>query len=190
LHWIDPERTFGKDQLGYQNAIKEILWVLQDNGIGGERSSGYGAFQLKTPRTLNAGFDFSIASSAEQLMLLSRYHPKPEEISTNIKSAISAYRLTTVRGWAHTVFGADKRRKRLKMIEEGSFIAKGQEGVLGDIVDLKPERLSSGQNQDQNENKDLDGSQDEDNKTFPHPVYRYGLGLGIKWPNTSQEEHS
>lgn len=158
VHWRKPEAEYAGKK--FKAALEMALKMMQDDGVGGERTTGYGAFSLVdgiSPIT------FADAVQPDGLAyLLSRYHPQGDEAMQALNDPHSAYRLTPVAGWLHTYDGASQRRKRVFLVEEGGLIRMGQ-GALGDVVDVRPEY----------------------NGVFgvAHPVYRMGLALALAWPS-------
>jgi len=148
--------------LPYSDAFEKIMKTLGESGLGGERTTGYGGFNyrageaivLDDPRSEGIAF------------LLSRYHPRTEELATVHTNRSAAYRLESVAGWLRTPTGASQRRKRLWLVSEGSLVG-GVPG--GDVTDVRPTY--------QNPDGDV-----------PHPVYRSGLAVAIGWPDSTGEE--
>jgi CRISPR-associated protein Csm4 len=148
VQWLRPDAQ--ADDLAYQEAFELLLALLADSGLGGERTYGYGAFEYATHGPISLP-DPQLHSQA---MLLSRYHPRSEELPHVLQGA---YRLESVAGWLESPDGADRRRKRLHLLAEGSLIT-WPGSPAGDVVDVNPTY--------QNLQGDL-----------PHPVWRYGLAL-------------
>ena len=150
VEWLDENGTYPAD-------FSHCLNALQDEGLGGERSSGYGAFDY------DEGEDFSLlsAKSGKAGYTLSRYHPTKAELPDALSEKSAAYKLVNVGGWLHTHERADQRRRKLWMVEAGSIIQVSGE-VQGSLTDTKPEYKSEAE-------------------AFPHPVWRYGFALPIKF---------
>ena len=89
------------------------------------------------------------------MLLLSRYHPRPEEAAQMLTTEGAAYELIHVAGRVRSLGQADQRRRGARLVAEGSLIGGGARGTL---VDVRP---TVG--------------------TYPHAVWRYGLALGIQW---------
>jgi CRISPR-associated protein Csm4 len=156
VHWLKPEQPVGGNGWSYREALARVLAMLQDEGVGGERSTGYGAFDLqegKAPLTLDDPAPGGLA------LLLSRYHPRNEELPAALSDGGTAYELSPVGGWLQSWDGAAQRRKRLWLVSEGSLVRAVGPGPWGDIVDVRPEYKDPA-------------------PAFPHPVWRYGLALG------------
>jgi CRISPR-associated protein Csm4 len=160
LSWRKPDAEY--DGYKFMDAVNLALQTLKDDGLGGERTTGYGAFSFQTEQAIN----LKDAQAGQTAYLLSRYHPRADEIDSTLRDEQAAYRLVSVAGWLRTFDGAAQRRKRVTLVEEGSLIRAG-EGVMGDVVDVRPEYL------------------DKDTKEYkpgvPHPVYRHGLALTLAW---------
>lgn len=143
---------FGAVAVGQTFSLSELLTVLGDSGLGGERTAGYGHFtwQPKGELPLNA--------PQSAAYLLSRWHPKADEVTLLPNSA---YKLEAVEGWLRTPENAAaQRRKRVWLVNEGSLIAGNPQGGA---VDVRPE---------------YDAKSGE---TIPHPVYRPGFALALNW---------
>jgi CRISPR-associated protein Csm4 len=130
----------------YAKRFKAALRLLGDMGIGGERSSGCGAFEVD--------FVEDALSPSHQpgetgaWMSLSLVFPTKDDL-TKLSGAV--LRLRERKGWISSPFTADSyRRKRVFMLDEGSLFAEKIEGCLPDVT---PSIW----------------------KTETHPVYRYGL---------------
>jgi CRISPR-associated protein Csm4 len=158
VEWRRPDLLLDpQGGLTFQGAFRNALAALRDDGLGGERTSGYGAFETRE------GAPVALADSepGRLIYLLSRYHPREEELPSALVAPGAAYRLVAVSGWLSTLHGEAQRRKRLFLVGEGSLVHPGA-SPAGDIADLRPEH--------------------ETGPAFPHPVYRYGLALGVPWP--------
>lgn len=138
--------------LGQTSSLSELLTVLGDSGLGGERTAGYGHFTWKPKGEL------PLEAPQSAAYLLSRWHPKAEEVGL---LSNSSYKLEAVEGWLRTPENAAaQRRKRLWLVAEGSLIAGNPQG---DAVDVRPEyEAKSGE-------------------TIPHPVYRPGFAIALDW---------
>ncbi len=150
IQWRSPEARFGSRR--FQDAFNLALNMLSDDGLGGERTTGYGMF------TFSQGDVIRLADPQQGglMYLVSRYHPREEEIQPVLADPRSAYHLEKVGGWLRTFGSAAQRRKRLFLLGEGGLIPMLPE-VAGDLVDLAPAGIS-------------------------HPVYRSGLALAVGWP--------
>jgi CRISPR-associated protein Csm4 len=163
VQWLKPEVKVKPDNTTFAEAFEHALAFLADDGIGGERSVGYGAFNSQKGEALTLEAELQIGKPA---FLLSRYHPMGDELPTALNSAGTAYRLTSVGGWLRSLDGPAQRRKRIYLVAEGSLVTPTK-FPTGDVCDVQPTY--------QNPTGDL-----------PHPVYRYGLACMVGWPNASQ----
>ncbi|HEY75206.1 MAG TPA: type III-A CRISPR-associated RAMP protein Csm4 [Thermoflexia bacterium] len=155
VEWRAPDREVEGEGIVYQDALHRALALLADDGLGGERSAGYGVFTWRKGETLS----LPDPSPGELLYLLSRYHPRKEELPAALTGGDTAYSLVSVGGWLRSPDGAAQRRRRLWLVAEGSIVQTTEGDTRGDVVDVRPTY--------ENPAGDL-----------PHPVWRYGLALG------------
>jgi CRISPR-associated protein Csm4 len=160
VQWLEPDAPVSKDS-DYRQAFKLTLSLLQDDGLGGERSTGYGAFTWEESGSVS----LPDPAPGRPAWILSRYHPRPEELPAALAAEHSAYQLVSVGGWLRSPDGPAMRRKRLMMVAEGGQVALPQLPA-GDVSDVRP-------------------IYDNPAGDLPHPVYRYGLALaaGMKEAN-------
>lgn len=160
VQWLDPDAPVG-DGDSYRRAFQLTLSMLQDDGLGGERSTGYGAFTWAESGSVS----LPDPAPGRPAWLLSRYHPRAEELPASLTAEHSAYQLVSVGGWLRSPDGPAMRRKRLRMVVEGGQVALPALPA-GDVSDVRPTY--------ENPAGDLS-----------HPVYRYGLALaaGMKEAN-------
>lgn len=157
-----------EDGQTFRELVRSALDLLQTNGLGGERSSGYGQF------TLSEASPVSLPDAKEGMRawLLSRYLPQTAELEAGaLADRETAYAITTVRGWVHTLDAPDQRRKSLVMVSEGSLVcATG--ALMGAVANVQP---TYGAN---------DGT-----PGIPHPVYRYGVAVALGVPPHKEGSH-
>lgn len=139
-----------------KSLLEGLLRVLADEGIGADRSSGYGAFipeEIAAPQ-FNKG---SIA------VTLSRYNPTEDELIDGVLGEGALYQLVDVGGYLYTTQAHGQRRKRVRMIEAGAVLNTSKRVPIGRLVDVRPEIVG------------------EVAKNAPappdHPVYRSGIAL-------------
>lgn len=142
--------------------FERALRTLSEDGLGGERSAGYGAFSYTPPHSL----PLPDPQPGGAALLLSRYHPRADETSA-LQHREAGYELAAVAGWLRSWDGAAQRRRRLWLVREGSVVYLPVDGQWGDVVDVRPTY--------KNPAADL-----------PHPVWRYGLALAVGWPYRTQ----
>jgi len=157
VEWHAPQATAG--EATFEQVFRQTLTLLGDDGLGGERTTGHGTFRYKEGGILTV----SDAHPGSLALLLSRYHPRPDELPTALNGEGTAYTLDSVAGWLRSWDGAAQRRKRLWLVSEGSVIRTVGAAPWGDVTDMRP---------------DYDAPSGE----LPHPVWRYGLALaaGLK----------
>ena len=146
--WFDAKFETEKTQA----QIEAILRVLGDTGIGGERSAGYGTFDL---RRITAEPQPESESEADRFVTLSPICPRDaDELDRLIQGDDISYTLEERSGWIGSSEGSGLRRQQVWMFAEGSVL-NGNGEQVGRLVDLKPD-------------------------TCPHPVWRYAYAWPIK----------
>ena len=159
IQWRHPDALV-EDTISYKEALHKSLAVLGDEGIGGERSAGYGAFYP----TYGEEIHLPHPQAGRVAWLLSRYLPTQAEIPM-VRAHDAAYQLVRVGGWARSLDRADQRRKQITFLTAGSLIQwdpsdSSTAAVVGSIEDLRPTYTAGAGN-------------------LPHPVYRNGLALAV-----------
>ncbi len=187
--WFGVAWNSSPDML--RQAFERALALLQDDGLGGERTSGYGQFtcQRQPPLTLPDPAD------GQPGLLLSRYHPCPGELPEALTAPGVAYNLVAVSGWINSPDGAALRRKRVQLVAEGSLV-RLPEGLGGDIADVTPElggpRLSEQQDLLDEDNPEASAATNlpPEIAPLPHRVYRYGLAIATAWPFSGEARNA
>lgn len=155
--WRQPAQSIGADgEFTYQTGLNKALAVLGDEGIGGERTAGYGVLTA----TPGAPFDLPNPVPGEVAWLLSRYLPTPTELTSALGHPQAAYQISRVGGWVRSLDSADQRRKQVMLVNEGSLIGWPAADTVGSIADLRPDY-------------------NEALGELPHSVYRSGLALAL-----------
>lgn len=165
VQWRDPERPIGP--LTARAAFARALAILQDHGLGGERSVGYGGFETQE----GAPLDLPAPRPDAPAYLLSRYHPTADEIKGGALAAPdAAYQIARVGGFLHSPDSPAQLRRSLRLLEAGSVIRWPAEddGPPGDLVDVRPQY---------------------DQITFPHPVWRFGYAAAAAILPVSEVAH-
>lgn len=165
VQWRDPDRPIGS--LTARAAFERALSILQDNGLGGERSVGYGGFQYQ----IGAPLDLPAPRPGAPAYLLSRYHPTPAEIQGGALAGPDtayqgiAYQITRVGGFLHSPDSPAQLRRSLRLLEAGSVIRwpTVANGAPGDLTDARPQYPGQP-------------------TPFPHPVWRYGYAAAAGLP--------
>ncbi|MCX7771011.1 MAG: type III-A CRISPR-associated RAMP protein Csm4 [Proteobacteria bacterium] len=112
-----------------------VLTLLGHTGIGGERTYGYGNFEVLNFEKVSGVFE-KIASDGNKFTLLSLYHPSKDE-RENIEKKLISYEIKRKKGWITS--GKESmplKRKSLGFLVEGSVFL---ERVKGALVDVTPE---------------------------------------------------
>ena len=130
--------------------LETLLHHLGDRGIGGERTNGYGAFQLD----INPDFVVTWPQTGNGRVLLSRLWPKPDEVAF-LQDDLAAYQLVTVGGWFYSPAHKPLRRKRVTLVAEGSVLPAPS--LQGERANVTPQW----------------------DVPLPHPVYRCGYALSL-----------
>ena len=115
--------------------IENLLRVLGDTGIGGERNAGYGMFDF-TEVTL----EMPAAAVGNQFVTLSPICPESPEQLAELLTGDIAYTLNPLTGWVSTT-GTASRRKQVNMFAEGSVLHTN-DALTGRLVDLRPNNWS------------------------------------------------
>ncbi len=139
-----------------QSLLDSLLLHLGDRGLGGERSAGYGAFEVEGV----AAPPLPDVAQAPRVMTLSRYNPTEAELKAGVLGEQASYELVDVGGWLASPDGPAQRRRRVRMIEVGSVLMQPPGiTITGQIVDVRPQYEQSGAPE--------------------HPVYRSGVALTV-----------
>ncbi len=146
--WRDPYRRCG--DYSFKEAFEISLKELSRSGIGGERTYGYGVFEIFDKKDV----EWPDPEPGKPALLLSRYNPRPDELPDVLRNA-KGYALEEVRGWTYSPHG-QYRRRSIVMLKEGSVLVPEKE-LYGHVVDVGPIHVET--------QKPL----------LPHPVWRYGL---------------
>lgn len=139
--------------VGQVQNIPDLLRLLGEGGLGGERTAGYGAFTFtqepkKEFRSPSGGYAY----------LLNRWHPANEIEISFLKKGETSYKMVAVSGWLLSPGHASQRRKRIWLVGEGSLIAGNP---LGDVANVCP---------------DYEGK-----PGVSHPLHRAGFALALDW---------
>ena len=115
-----------------QTRVETILRVLGDTGIGGERSAGYGIFDLHSEPA-----EIESEREADRFVTLSPICPRDtDELNALIQGDVG-YTLEERSGWISSTEGSGLRRQQVWMFGEGSVLS-GDGAQVGCLVDLKP----------------------------------------------------
>ena len=116
-----------------QTQIETILRVLGDTGIGGERSVGYGIFDLHSKPA-----EIESERETDRFVTLSPICPRDADELNRLIQGDVGYTLEERSGWIGSAEGNGLRRQQVWMFGEGSVLA-GNGRRVGRLVDLKPD---------------------------------------------------
>jgi len=157
VNWRHPDRACGNTT--FSEAFKQALAELSISGLGGDRNVGQGMFSYEMLDEIT----LPEPSPQSPAVLLSRYHPRADEIPGVLRTA-EAYKLEALRGWGSSPHG-QFRRRQVQLVLEGSVLSPVSTDPLGELIDISP-LTPSGEG------------------LIDHPVWRYGVaflvGLGGK----------
>lgn len=140
----------------FHDELETLLHHLGDAGIGGERSAGYGSFEIAR---LDSVPSLKSAAGARQVITLSRVHPLLSELEAGLLED-SAYELVDVGGWMNAPGTAAQKRRRVRMIEAGALLnTRRLPSLRGQVVDVRPQYALPG--------------------APSHPVVRSGIALAV-----------
>ena len=141
-----------------QKEFEEILALLGDTGLGGDKNSGNGLFEFSKEKS--CPIKTSYAEQPSFFCSLSLFCPNKTECQTMDWLEGGRYELKRRGGWIHN---SSLRRKSLFMFSEGSCFKKSKNGGLeGEIANVTPEACNLG-----------------------HDVFRDGRGLFIGYNETA-----
>ena len=144
---------YGDDRL--RKRVELALRLLGDGGIGGERSSGHGQFDLEIVEP------FHLWEAGEEeggaYCTLSLYWPTRAEVEQGVL-ADASYLLASRRGWVASPDGMNLRRRSVRMLAAGSVTVQKPTGALVDVKPIDPAPAAN----------------------VPHDVWRYGMAFPLR----------
>ena len=148
-----------------EDKLHAALNLLGENGLGGERSSGAGRFEVEywgnLPTKWQDVVDFPESEHHCLLSLFWRASLEPDFLDN------SSYELIERGGWIGSPFsGRQLRRNKVYMFAEGSVFKSFKSLPVGYIADVTPHQFIK---------KNLSGKPEYN----PHPIYRSGISLSI-----------
>jgi len=149
--------------------LEHLLTLLGESGLGGRRSSGYGACAWEPGPALQ----LELGTPGQRAVLLSRYLPSVTELEV-LRSERASYQLVHVGGWVLSPGQIAQRRQRVMMVAEGSVLDVSAGPVYGQVIDVRPDYCKS-----MREHPIF-----KHGKGITHPVYRSGLALTLPIPDT------
>lgn len=146
--------------------LDERLRLLGDSGLGGRRSSGYGACQF----VRHDEIPLPDPIEPTHTILLSRFIPQRDEIRA-LTHPQAAYQLVTVGGWLYSPSFSEQQRQEITLVREGSALVPPNppQALRGRMVDVRPDYSKS------TTEHPLYGK----GQGTAHPVYRSGIALGV-----------
>jgi len=146
VRWLKDDTTLAQQ-------LAQVLGDLGDAGLGGERTSGFGASTIEPHDTLDLP-----DGRGHVWVSLSRYLPRADETEA-LHHARAAYMLETIGGWIDSPVSKNQRRIPVRLLAEGAVLGPLERAVPGEIVDVQP---------------DYNGK-----RPLGHAVYRSGLALAV-----------
>ena len=125
--WFDAK--FDTDKT--QTQIETLLRVLGDTGIGGERSAGFGLFDLHSKAA-----EIESDQEASRFVTLSPICPRDAAELNRLLDGDVGYTLEERSGWIGSIEGSGQRRQQVWVFAEGSVL--NGSGQVGRLVDLRP----------------------------------------------------
>ncbi len=145
----------------WKETLPFLFSLLEDEGIGGERSSGIGQVKIEPWRTVELP-----DPSGKLWITLSRYLPLPEEFPA-LSDKNARYSLDFVGGWMYSPGSSSQRRKSINMLKEGSVLGALANQPIGKIENVAPSYANT--------------------QFSEHPVYRSGLAIGVGFDEESNQ---
>jgi len=132
----------GLDESGFgAQRLETLLSQLGEIGLGGERSSGHGQFDLLPAESVG---DLPDPMPGHKLITLSHYHPRYDESS--LLGGHASYRIIRRQGWVNSMDNSAQRHKTVRMITAGSVLNKpigAPQAWYGDLVDVTPNNFNA-----------------------------------------------
>lgn len=149
VRWQDDASQQTHEQL------KNLLDALSAQGLGGDRTSGYGQVHICRWDDVTTWH----TAAGRRWLNLGRYLPQEAEISA-LTDPLAVYQLEQVGGWLQSPGNKAERRRTVNMVREGSVLGALPSEPVGDVVDVRPVYVHA-------------------SDPFNHCVYRSGLAFGI-----------
>jgi len=140
----------------YSDKVEKTFSHLGELGLGGERSQGFGRFELLWEDCNKKWYEL-FNHRGDSFLCISLFHPNKEEFDEKLIEEAS-YTLLERKGWFQSPFSRKQyKRKSVTMFAEGSVFGKR---IKGHLVDVTSEIWKKEKNY--------------------HPIYRYGFALTLK----------
>lgn len=157
LHFQNSAGLFGLVHVvddTWTNGLSSAFKLLGDLGIGGERTYGMGCFDFSGFVPLDNVWTPVLKVDGKKYVLLSNFFPADDERHL-LKDSLVAWDFLETRGYVVSGrMASTLKRKRLRMIAEGSVLNQPLRGKMVDITPDHSEALG-----------------------LTHPVYRSGLAF-------------
>ena len=126
---------------GMRSLAEEVLTELGRQGLGGERSSGKGAFQVEAVAVY--GGPLLSLPRGGRFLTLSLFHPTQDEVADGVLEG-ARYDAIVRGGWVY--WGGDKGRRRLRIrcLTEGSVLKDVGKEDYGQVADVTPSGFDEG----------------------------------------------
>jgi len=113
-----------------------LINLLGQTGIGGEKTYGYGMFDVIEFKPVDGILKDIVNTKSEYYTLLSLYHPSEKD---NVKEKLISYNLVRKKGWITSGrYALPLKRKSVGFITEGSILKEPVEGTLVDVTPDNP----------------------------------------------------
>ncbi|WP_026487326.1 type III-A CRISPR-associated RAMP protein Csm4 [Caldanaerobius polysaccharolyticus] len=111
---------------GIEKEIQAAIRLLGDEGLGGERTYGFGLFCVDFCEEKD-NFDLE----SDQYLLLSLFLPSEDD---DLKDGLISYELTERGGYVYSPFSSNLKKKKVRMFLEGSVFKKKYNGKIADVT--------------------------------------------------------
>jgi len=124
------------DSSDLENTFKVLLEILGDEGIGGERSSGWGRFQVEWQELPQVWKDAIAYENGTHYSLMSLLWESDRQwLQDRVANDTTAnYKLLPRGGWIVSPTGIQSRRKIVRMFAEGSVFSQQPTGKLANVT--------------------------------------------------------
>lgn len=153
------------DARAERDRLTTLFQVMGHGGLGGERSSGYGQFELLGPE-LFAGLG---PADGDLFLTLAPYHPTEAEVQAGVLGEGASYSLLTRRGWVGSPEGMSLRRRAVRLLGEGSVLQSTGQASYGDLADVTPH-------------------DEHGQEALGHKVWRYGIAFPVPAAGPAERE--
>jgi len=118
----------------WKKRLEDAFYLLGDLGIGGERTYGMGMFEFSGFESIPKEWEDLLKKELHYSMLLSCYFPSEEELN-NFMEIFQAWDFFETRGYIVSGLTAKTlKRKRIRMVSEGSVLNRKVRGAIQDVT--------------------------------------------------------